>query len=537
MTKHHYLLFITLVVFTSNCIAQNINADSMLTVLKKELTRKSIYDAKKENTIKQLKSRLEKKQNHNAAIRYNLCNQIFDCYRAYKFDSAFVYANKMIDIARESNNYTKETKSRILLGTILLNSGLYKEAFDVVEKLDPEKLSVALRSDYLILRGRLYSGIAEYNNDGYFTRLYQKQSKQDLKHAEITVASTEFEQTITDAYLPDSKRDKKLTPQFYYQYLTSHKLSEHGIAMSSTRLSFAYHGNNKVFFLALAAINDLRSATKETLAIFLLGKELYRQNRTSEAYLFMQEAVKNAKFYGARNREVQIESLLPAVANKLLAEKQYEKDRFVIVLLVIFIIALVLFFTLVIYRTQLLRIKANEKTITDQNIELKQVNEKLWESSRIKEELIGLFLKTCSTYIDTLDRAKRKILHSVKLGKFNEIKPLLDDVHIDREKEHLYETLDNAFLKIFPNFISSFNLLLSPEDQIWPKRGEALNPTLRIFALMRLGIHELPTVAKILGYSESTIYTYKIRVKAKALIQGPDFEKSIMDIKFIDVSE
>ncbi|WP_345330332.1 DUF6377 domain-containing protein [Mucilaginibacter defluvii] len=525
-----------MVLLTANGAAQHVNADSMLTVLKKELARKCLYDTKKEKMIERLKSQFQNKQNHSPAVRYNLCNRIFDCYRAYKFDSAFVYANKMIDIARQSNNQDNEIKSQILLGTILLNSGLYKEAFDVVEKLDPEKLSVPLRSDYLILRGRLYSGIAEYNNDGYFTRRYQIQSKQDLNHAEITVASTEFEQTLTDAYLPDLKRDKKLTPQFYYRYLTGHKLSEHGIAMSSTRLSFAYHGDNKVFFLSLAAINDIRSATKETLAIFLLGKELYRQNRTNEAYLFMQEAVKNAKFYGARNREVQIESLLPAIANKLLAEKQYERDRFVIVLLVILIIALVLFFTLVVYRKQLLRIKANEKTIIDQNIELKKVNEKLWESSRIKEELIGLFLKTCSTYIDTLDRAKRKILHSVKLGKFNDIKPLLDDVQIDREKEALYETLDNAFLKIFPNFISSFNLLLSPEDQIWPKGGEGLNPTLRIFALMRLGIHELPTVAKILGYSESTIYTYKIRVKAKALIQGTDFEKSIMEIKFIDVS-
>lgn len=526
-----------LVVFTSNSIAQNINADSMLTVLKKELARKSFYDVKKEKMIERLKSQFQNKQNHSPAARYNLCNRIFDCYRAYKFDSAFVYVNKMIDIARQSNNRDKEIKSELALGSILLNSGLYKEAFDITEKFDPAKLTLSLRSDYLILRARLYAGIAEYNNDCYFTHQYQKKSKYDFKHAEVVLASTAFEQTITDAYLPEAKRDKKLTPQFYYRFITTHKLSEHKLAMASTRLSFAYQGNNKTFFLALAAVNDIRSATKETLAIFLLGKELYRQNRTAEAYLFMQEAVKNAKFYGARNREVQIESLLPAIANKLLAEKQYERDRFVIVLLVIFIIALILFFTLVVYRRQLLYIKANEKTITDQNVELKRVNENLWESSRIKEELIGLFLKTCSTYIDTLDKAKRKILHSVKLGKFNEIKPLLDNVHIDREKENLYETLDLAFLKIFPNFISSFNLLLNPEDQIWPKGGAGLTPTLRIFALMRLGIHELPTVAKILGYSESTIYTYKIRVKTKALVQGADFEKSIMEIKFIDVSD
>jgi len=89
-------------------------------------------------------------------------------------------------------------------------------------------------------------------------------------------------------------------------------------------------------------------------------------------------------------------------------------------------------------------------------------------------------------------------------------------------------------LTLFPNFITSFNSLLKKEDQLWPKPGEALNATLRIFALIRLGVNELEAIAKILDYSVSTVYTYKNRIKSKALIPGDDFEQKIMKIKFID---
>jgi DNA-binding NarL/FixJ family response regulator len=80
----------------------------------------------------------------------------------------------------------------------------------------------------------------------------------------------------------------------------------------------------------------------------------------------------------------------------------------------------------------------------------------------------------------------------------------------------------------------SFNSLLKQEDQIWPEPEETLNATLRIFALMRLGVTEVESIAKILDYSISTVYTYKNRIKSKALIPPDEFEQKLMDVKFID---
>jgi hypothetical protein len=76
---------------------------------------------------------------------------------------------------------------------------------------------------------------------------------------------------------------------------------------------------------------------------------------------------------------------------------------------------------------------------------------------------------------------------------------------------------------------------LKKEDQVWPKDNEALNPDLRIFALVRLGIRDNETIANILEYTVNTVYVYKARIKAKALVPADQFDNKIMAIKAVDV--
>ena len=43
------------------------------------------------------------------------------------------------------------------------------------------------------------------------------------------------------------------------------------------------------------------------------------------------------------------------------------------------------------------------------------------------------------------------------------------------------------------------------------------------------------TIANILEYSVNTIYVYKMRIKAKALLPSDQFDHKIMDIKAVDL--
>ncbi len=530
--KIYFLLFFLLSAL--NCFSRSRQSDSLLAVLKGEINKEHLYDRQKQIKIEKLKKQLSGMNPADFAAQYSMNYRIFEEYHSFKYDSAFIYASNMIGLSNKYGSKPHMIQSTLLLGGILLNSGLYKEAFDQLLKIDTNGVSDRLKSDYFILEARVNAGIADYDNDAVFAKAYRERSDAYFKKANHTDPPNNFEKTIDLAFNADSSKKKGLSPDFFFNLITQRNLSAHNIAMVSTRISYAYTGEDRIRFLALAAINDIRSSTKETLAIFLLGQELFKSGRTKDAYLFMQEAVRNARFYGARGRQVQIESILPLIAGKLLSEKQRERDKLLTGFLLFCTIAVFLFFLLFIYRKQMLRIKANDRIISEKNKELEVVNEKLWESSRIKEEFIGLFFKSCSSYIETLEKVKRKIQHSIKLERYQEVDAILNNVKIERERDNLYETLDNMFLTLFPNFITSFNGLLSEKDQIWPKEDETLNASLRIFALTRLGINELETIAKILNYSVSTVYTYKVRIKSKAIVSAEQFEKMIMEIKFTD---
>jgi DNA-binding CsgD family transcriptional regulator len=57
-----------------------------------------------------------------------------------------------------------------------------------------------------------------------------------------------------------------------------------------------------------------------------------------------------------------------------------------------------------------------------------------------------------------------------------------------------------------------------------------MNTTLRIFALIRLGVDDSSKIAEFLHYSVNTIYNYRARVKNGALGNREDFERQVREI-------
>jgi hypothetical protein len=525
-------VIIMLSIATFQAHSSNPKTDSLWKVLKIELGKERGYINLKEQKIQLLRRQLATTPKDKFAPEYRLLSNLFNEYSSFKFDSAITNVNRMIALSKKFDEKQYLIKSQMAMSTVLLKSGFYKEAFETVSSIDTTALSKQTQFEFLNLRGMLFAEISAYNNDAYFSKRYRLASQKNYAGAATIINPDELEKTINLAFLPNKGRTRKPPVEFYYQYLLSKKLSEHEIAMLATRISHAYAGDDKLFLLTFAAINDIRSATKETFAIFLLGQEFFKLNRNNDAYICIREALGNAAFYGTRNRAAQIESILPVIASRLLEEKQHEKNMIGTGLVLFLLVAVVLFFQLVLIRRQVVSIKTSEQVIKIKNAELEDVVGRLLNSSKVKEELLGLFFKTCSSYIETLDKVQRKTQHNIKLGNYKDASIILGNIQIQREKDQLYNTLDKVLLTLFPNFVASFNLLLKKEHHITLKSGEMLTATLRIFALIRLGVTDIETIAKILDYTVTTVYTYKTRIKAKAIVPPEIFEQKIMEIKF-----
>ena len=534
-----FFLWTVLLVLFNFAVYSSPKTDSLLTVLKTELAKKSVYDNQKETELKKLKHQLAITAANNYRAQYEICSQLYEQYKVYQFDSAYVYTQKLMNISQATKDVSKQYESRIKLGFILLSSGMFKETFECLKQINTRLLNDSSKLEYYALMARANSDLGDYNADSHYAVVDNAASIKYLDSAIAIAKPNSFEQLsrLGDKQI---RMGEVQTPSVYYQKILSDlKITAHQRAMIATGLSSFYNGPNqaetRINLLAIGAINDIRSSTKETLAIFKLGEELYRDGNAEDAYRFIQQAMDDAQYYGARLRKIKIGAVLPVVAAQRIIAAQKERNRFVIYFLSIGVIAVLIALISFVEFNQLKRLKAKEKIIEDKNVQLELINDKLTEDTRIKEEYIGYFFNAISGYIVKLEKIKRVVERKLATKKYDEILLTVNEINIKKERETLFYTFDHIFLKIFPNFITVFNSLLKKEDQIWPKDHEVLNTDLRIFALMRLGISDNEQIANILEYSVNTIYVYKMRIKAKALVPNDQFDQKIMGIKAVDI--
>ena len=516
------------------------NTDSLLAVLKTEINKKVIYDGIKGQRLEKLKAKLAATSKTNYIAQYDICGKLYEEYKVYQFDSAYVYTQKLLSISETTRDIPKQNESRIKLSFILLSAGMFKETFDCLNQVNLRLLSDSSKSAFYSIKSRAYSDLSDYNSDNSYA-LFDK--KEAIKYADSAIALSKpnsFELLYNLGNKQVVSGQLQLPSPYYVKLLSHYPLTEHQRAMVSTGLSFFYNGPNqaedKLFLQIVGAINDIRSSTKETTAIFNLGQQLNLDGNLNDAYTFLRQAMDDAQFYGARLRKIKIGAVLPAVEEQKVITSENQKNKILIYLLSIAVIAILISLLSFIVFIQLKRLKVKEKIIEEKNIQLEGTNNKLLEDTHIKEEYIGYFFNVISGYILKLEKLKRNIERKVSIKKYDDILLSVNEINIKKERDTLFYTFDHVFLKIFPNFISSFNSLLKREDQIWPKDHEVLNTDLRIFALMRLGINDNETIANILEYSVNTIYVYKMRIKAKALVESDEFDHRIMAIKAIDVT-
>ncbi len=162
--------------------------------------------------------------------------------------------------------------------------------------------------------------------------------------------------------------------------------------------------------------------------------------------------------------------------------------------------------------------------LSDLNRQLASSISKLGESNRVKEEYIGRFMGLCSLYVDKIENFRRMVNKMVKNRQFDELRSTSLK---EKELDELYTNFDDAFLHLFPTFVDEFNALLIPKERIMLTDDGHMPVSLRIFALIRVGIDDSSKIAEFLHYSVNTIYNYKARVKNSAISDREDFERRV----------
>lgn len=519
---------VVLSAFPLPATAEQTLIDSLLMVYDTEIAQADIYLAQRQAMIDELC------QSPTVNTPQGLM-QIGDLYRPYQCDSALLYYTRAL-----GSGEPFDTEARIKLVYLLASIGYYNEGFDISQSLHdiPDSLVIP----YYEAQNRLYGESAVYGKmEGYRERgfrisgLYHDSLYNAMKTSGVVTANMLKMELIHARNTHHYERAIQKSDSAFA--LISEGSHEYAIIAYETAIIYRELGQEDMFrqWLVRSAICDVRCGITDNGSSWMLAQMLFEEGQIERAYHYIEYSLKNAGFFNARLRYVQVNPLGNLINQAYQQQQEKLSKRLTAAIIAILCILALLVFVFIYTIRQNHRLHTLNEKQALLNGELQTANTKkealnkqlsitnlsLQEANTVKEQYITRYLEVYSEYIRRLHKMARKA---------GEKDP---DAFLSKEMADFYRNFDHTFLSIYRSFVTDFNALLKPDEQIIPKQGELLTTELRIFALIRLGIDSSAKIAELLCYSPNTIYNYRARVKNSALGEREDFENKVRQIGLV----
>lgn len=519
-------------IFVSAFIALQIKAASQISRLDEAISKREYFMRLKQHRIDSLKNRLS--DNIGQDKKLAVYNELFKEYLTFNFDSTMTYVDRAEQLVAHSGNYDTLSLVRIHRALSLATSGHFSHAIAILDKIDSRKLSTETREEYFAACEWTYGVWAEYSDKRSIAPEFTAKSLVYLDSL-INVTSKdspEYTYRIAEKDLRAKRYD--MAEKNYLSTLNRIPISSRLYAQAAYALALTYKelGRNdkcKVWLIN-AAISDQMVPLKENLALQQLAMFLKtEEGDLSKANSYLKIALDDAIFYNNRLRMLEIAEKIPDIANVYQETIEKSNIRLKTYILIIGILVVLLTFSIVFVYRQQRKVTKSKDVLSELNEKLKILNQQLSQTNKSREQYVSLFMDLCAAYIEKLNRFPTVL--KLKVKQLSDISSVADRYIRPSESEtkEMFFNFDNAFLRLYPDFINQFNSLLQEGKQIVPKRGELLNTDLRIYALVRMGITDSNKIAALLFLSSQTIFNHRTQVRNRA-VDRDNFEKSVMEI-------
>lgn len=507
------------------------------------------YIQKKIEKIEYLKKIYRAEVNNER--KYNVGYQIIKEYSNFQADSAFKYIDENQILAEIENKQDYILRNKFQYVFVSAQSGLLNEAESVLISLHPELkgMSEELKVEYYRLYQRLYMNLKELS---YNTHLEAKYRTLESIYSDSILLYAPENSAYSFLYRTKQEFDKQeysKAKQYIERYIETLDTLSNDAARGYYYLSEIYKAQgdsvSEVKYLIKSVEADIKSAVKQNRSLRVLAQLLYEQGNVKKSYDYIQMSLNDANFYNTRLRSTQIAEALPIIEKDYQINRNEQEFKLMTGLVLIIVLFIVIFLiSIYLYRKREELSKAryellqSNSRLNEINNKMKQINNELYEltislneSDQLKEKYIAHFLKLCSTYIQAISEFKKLVNRKIKVGQIQEVHNMtLPNSQMTNDFNNFYREFDKAFLTIFPRFVEEFNLLLREDQRFNLKDSDSLNSELRIFALIRLGIKDSSKIAEFMNYTAVTVYTYRTKVKSKA-INKDTFDQDVLNIE------
>lgn len=482
------------------------------------LNRRDIYLARKIASINSITERLK---TSSARDSMTVLMDLARAFRRYDVDSAALSYQTAVDIAAAHGDSANMRRALLGLSSVNILRGIVLESVTQFESVDPKMLDSADMKAYYDAGFDVYLTTAAFYPDGRLADLYMQKA---IAMSDSLAACLGPDSPLGMYQTGWSALQRGDMPSALAEMRSALDATPFGdelYARIAATLADYYRNiagkdDLATYYLALSSMSDLAAGTREMTSLQRLGLELYRRGDIARAYRYLNVALDNSIESGSTVRALTELDALPIIS-KAYNDKDELRIRWLYVMIVVLSASLIATIVVMV---------ANRRS----HRRLVDYKSRLAENNTLKDEYIKQILSLCSSYIEQNEELNRLIIRKIKAGQSQDLLRMAESGEVLRQQSDKFlKSFDETFVRIYPDFIDNINSLLNHKDRFARTSDKKLNPELRIAAFMRLGVDDSSRIARFLGLSLNTVYTYRNKLKNRA-VDRDSFESKIKNI-------
>ena len=438
-------------------------------------------------------------------------------------DSAVSVCNRGLHLSMSAGDSTYVQHFFIERASAFFNRGQVHDCIDDLNHVENVGLRPGIERHFHYVGFAIYLTLgAFYEHDEQWTN-YLAQGRRHLIAHKRFLGNDSCAVRYCDALINMVDGKKKVMASNLLKVVSMTDESDEIYPYANTVLGEYFMGagnyDEAVYYYAKGAITNIRNANLSGVALMRLGEMLSRTDDKSRAYNYLAVSLDQALQGDMKFNLMRLNDAFMDVSSAI-DKGKHHRLALLSGLVVILVVVLALVAKMIINK------RGEVKKLRD-------VENRLARANLAKETYITEFMGLCSSYIESLEGYNKLSKRKITAGQTDDLLAYIKSGRIVVEQRRkFYEVFDEALLHIFPSYLEDVNKLLQLDKQIVLPSPRVLTTELRVLAFSRLGIDDAAVIARFLGISTNTIYTYRNKLRTRA-IDRTTFEEDTKKIGLI----
>ena len=466
------------------------------------IAKRDQYIKKRQAEINAAKMALGEYTSYDALFKYN--QRLFNEYMKFNSDSALAYAKRCMRVASSGRMTQQLALARCMNIMALVSRGDRAKAADSLDAMGPISQYRGIVRENLALAHLEYNAryVARFTDMGLLVRSSVADSlwKPYLQYLPRNGWQACY-------YAAQFTRDASLIPQLQRFLLQLKRPSPQtamlGIALSCC-LAEKKEGEEACHYLIQSALDDVQCCIHDAASLLVRI-----HSSIAEGYERKME-ITNGLLLAVI--VLLIGAVLTALGMVWSIRKRDRKQKRMLV-------------AMKGMNNQLREMIDNEKAMQEQ---LRESNQRLSEEIEQRNRNFMDVYMLVTKYINDVKAFNKVVFNLITAGKVDKARrELAAGGNTDKYLTDFYHHFDVAFLSSHPDFLERLNTLMLPECQQQLAAPQTFTPEQRIYALVSIGITDVPSIAAFLHYSIQTVYNYRQRMSRGARLQARQLAEAV----------